>query len=756
MKCKYDFKEIFKLVDKIALASSDQVLAGRNPKAPSINWYEHPSDYKGFMDNNYGTGIICDYIQAIDKYLVVIDLDTSKEPEHIPIKVLKECMQFAMNDTYSVRTQSGGYHIYLLSKEKPEAKQPNCNIDYQTNTGTGKGKYIISDYIYDKNGNKLHYTKLEESPDTITVVRNTDEVLNELLTNLEDKGYAVTPATEYTKQISDIIKRNLRKGTRNDLIFSVIGYLRLNNFTYEVTTQIVRMACKDDEQLTERLKVVDRTYQQEINNLKGYSGLKDHLNGTDLRELETLVVGDGKTLENKIRQLLAKQKEPSPKLLADYINSELILYKDPKVLKYYERHKKGTITEIDSIRIEEYMNSVFGANQISSTRCKNILKYITKHIERDYNILLFDNGFYNTETREFNPNKEELNEIPKLSLQFSWNPDAEGGKIKKLIDQILLNPKYPYNQETWLKAVGHAFISGNRIGKMVIVQGEAGTGKSTLSNILKRMFTDNFSEIPTQTIVKNERFTLYPLLGKSINIDDDISNGMLTSIGKLNSIITGNGLEIEVKGENKSIQAQAEHTPKLFSNGNTLPPVIGTGFQRRLLLVHADNQVSYEQKDEGLQHDILSGKYDKDIEWLIYTAINLYLDNQDTPIINKTDEKVMKQEYDLKAYPLKHGIQEIFEESYEPNDFIEKREVHKLIKRWCKDAYKKGLISSEHKAPGIHGINKAMDRAGFNITRKTINGERQYIYEDIILKPYWKQILDPTPSQQDQTVLAES
>ena len=752
-----NFNDIFNLVDKIALASKDQVIAGRNPKAPCVNWYEQPSDYTGWNDETYGTAIICDYIKEINQYLVVIDLDTPKHPDHIPIDVLKECMQFAIKGTYSVRSPSGGYHIYLLSQARPEAKQPNCNIDYQTNTGSGKGKYIVSDYVYNKDGDKAHYTKLEESPNTIATVRNADDVLNHLLTILEDEGYSVTPATDYTRQIADIISRNLREGSRNNLIFDLAGYLRKNKFTHEATTQIVRMACKEDEQLTERLNVVNRAYQQDINNLKGYSGLKDHLNGTELSKLETLVVGDDLNPKDKINKILSQQKEPSNKLLADFINSELTLYKDPKVMKYYERQKDGTITEIDSIRIEEFMNDTFGANQISSTKSKNVLKYITNHINRDYNTLIFNNGYYNTETREFNPNKEDLKAIPKLSLPFDWNPEAEGGRIEELIGEILYNPKYPNNQEMWLKAVGHSFISGNRIGKMVMVQGESGTGKSTLTTILKRIFTGNFSEIKTQTIVKNERFTLHPLIGKAINIDDDISNGMLTSIGNLNTVITGNGLEVEIKGENRSIQAEAEQIPKLFASGNTLPPIIGTGIERRLLLIHADNQIPYEDMDESLQYDILSGKYDKNgIEWLIYTAINLYLDHVDTPIVSREDQQVMKREYDFKAYPLKCGIEEIFEESYEPNDFIEKREVHKLVKQWCKYAYKKGLISSEHKKPSIQSINKAMDKVGFCSTRKTINGEKVSIYGDIRLKPQWKQVLDPTPTQQEQTIFTET
>ncbi|MBI5679468.1 MAG: hypothetical protein HZC47_01010 [Methanobacterium sp.] len=747
----FKFTEVFNYAKKIALSSKDQVRYGGNPKAPCVDWDKQPDDYKGFNDNNYGTAIVCDYINDLNQYLVVIDLDVPKHDDHIPIDVLKECIQFAINDTYSVKSASGGYHIYLLSEKKPIAKQPKLNIDYKHNG------YIIADYRYNKAGDKEYYTKLEESPEIIYSVENADVVLNKLLTDLEDKGHSLTPKTEYLNQIATIITKNLRKGNRNDLVFYLSGYLRKKSFDHDTTTQIVRIAFKDDEELTERLQVVNRAYKQDMHRLNGWKGLNKHLNSSDLKELEALVGGDELSLKNNIMRTLAKQVEPKPKLLANYLNSELTLYKDPKLMKYYERKEDGTIIEINSIRIEEFMNGVFGNNQITASKCKSMLNYVTNHIKRNYDIILFNNGYLNTRTREFNPNKSELEEIPKLSLPFNYNSEAKEGRIKTLLDDILNNPKYPNDKELWLRVVGHAFIGANRIGKMVMVQGESGTGKSTLSTILKRVFTGSFSEVKTQAIVRNERFTLHSLIGNSINIDDDIANGMLKGIGNLNTLITGNGLEVEIKGENRKIQAEAEQIPKLFANGNTLPPIVGTGIERRLLLIHANNQISYEKKDDYLQADILSGKYDKDgIEWLIYTAINLYLDMQDEPLTNKAEEERMKREYDYKAYPLKCAIEEIFEDSYEEMDYIDRKDVYKYLKQWSKQAYKKGLISSEHRKPSAQQINKAMDKSGYSHRQKKVNLGSLRVYEDIRLKDHYKQKFTPETNQQDQITLIEA
>lgn len=756
MKDKYTVDEVFKYTKKIALSSKDQVRNGRGSKAPCINWDKQPNDYKGFNDLNYGTAVICDYIEEINQHLVVIDLDKPKHDDHIPIDVLKECMEYAFNETYTVKTQSGGYHIYLLSQEKPNSKQPKHNIDYLTNTGESKGKYVVTDFIWDNEGNKIPYNKLDGSPDIIFSVKNTDLVLNKLLSDLEDKGYQTIPETEYIGQIANIIKRNLKKGHRNDLVFSLSGYLIKNDFNHEVVTQIVRMAFKGDEELIKRLKAVDEAFKKDPKDLKGWKGLKDHIHKDDLMELETLVNGSTLDLKGRIMRTLTQQKESSPKLLADYLNSELTLYLDSSVMKYYERHEEGTIVEIDYLRISEFMNKSFGVNQIPISKCKRLLQYVTNQIRRNYDIIEFNNGFYNTVTRQFNPNKEELKEIPKLTLSFNWNPDAESGKIGEILDEILTNPNYPNNKELWLRAVGHSFIGANRIQKMVMIQGESGTGKSTLTTILKRVFKGNYSELKTHTITKNERFTLYSLIGKAINIDDDISNGRLQQIGNLNTVISGNGLEVEIKGETKTVQAEAEQLPKLFANGNTLPEVVGTGFERRLLLIHADNQISYKAKDEYLQSDIYSGKYDnKGIEWIIYTAINTYLDKVNEPLTNPEDQERMKKDYELKANPLKYAIETLFEDSWDESDFLEKKEVHKLLKQWSLKAYKDKLISIEHRRPSIQSINEAMDEIGYNATRKTMNNEKISIFEDIRLKDYWKHKFYPETNQQDQRILVE-
>jgi len=715
----------------IAMASKHQVQKGKEAKSPSINWEKNPEDYKGFGDPKYGTAIRCDQIKSLNSQLVIIDLDIPKKDKDIPIEILRTCCIPIFEQTYCTKTPSGGIHIYLLSKERPKQSQPKMNIDYQTNTGKLRGKYIIADYRWDVKGvEKEKYVKLFQSPEEVAIVKNSDEVLQDIIQKLIDAGHISTPKQEHLNTIVEVLSKYYEEGTRDEYSCAIVGFLRKEGYDPESVREIIGKVFKDDEELEHRLLKVERTFEKPLNEVIGWQYLKKHLSPADQEKLVELTKSDGADIKLKILQSLTKNKEPTSKLLSDYVNTELELYKNLNTNKYYERTKEGQFKEIDERRIIEYCNDNFGVNSISSKRCYEVLKHITRPINKNYNLIEFDNGILNTEKRSFDTSKTEYNETPKMVLGLEWNSEAPPGKIGYTINRILDHQDHPEDKERWFRSVGHAFMGYNQLGKLTMVQGPSGTGKSTLTTILQRIF--NYSSLPTSTINANERFTLHGLIDKDINIDDDINNGMLRAIGTLNTITTGNGLEVEVKGENRTIKAGNQQIPRLFANGNTLPPVLGEGFERRLLLIHAKNQIEYDERDEMLQSDILRGKYDKDgIEWVIHHSINTYWDKMNEPITTKEDEARMKEDYEFKSYPLLKGVEELFIENYTGLENIPVREVNMWIKRWCMWAYKEGKISKEHRKPSNHQIKKAMNNAGYDQDRIRDGDIIIRVYEDI-------------------------
>lgn len=735
----------------IALAGESKVQRQykKNPgthKGPQKTWDKNPSGYKGLDDPNYGTGIICDWLPKLKSQLVVIDLDTPRPepPKNVPIDVLKGACEDILKKTYCMETPSGGLHIYLLSKEQPKELQPKINIDYQTNTGKSRGKYVVANYRWDKKGKKKEfYKKLPGSNDKIILVKNGDDVLQDILQKLINSGHFKTAKQEQQEKIADIFKPYIynRKST-NNFSLAIAGYLRKQGYTETATSQIIKLIFKGTSDISKRVDNVKQTFKRNIRDIEGWQHLKNVLGKEDLDKLSELTKSINSDVKAKILHALSKNKEPSEKFLADYVNSELELYKNLETNHYYERTKSGQFLEIDERRIIEFFNDEFGFNNISSKRCYKVLSHVTRPVRKNYNLIEFNNGILNTETKKFTSNKSSYSDTPKITIPLNWNPEAKPGRIGKIINDILDNDRYPNDKERWLRSVGHAFMSVNRIGKMTMVQGESGTGKSTLTSILKRIF--NYSNLPTSTINANERFTLHGLIDKDINIDDDINNGVLKSIGTLNTITTGNGLEVEIKGENRTIKAGNQQIPRLFANGNTLPPVFGEGFERRLLLIRTSNKIDYDIRDELLQNDIETGKYDDDgMEWFIYTAINTYWENMDKPISSKKDEAKMKEDYEFKSYPLKKAIEDMFKDDYTDLENIPVNKVNMCVKKWCKWAYRKGKISKEHKKPSNTQIKRAMDHAGYDQDIIREGDITIRVYKDIVLKDVWEVLLNP-------------
>lgn len=202
----------------------------KNGKVPAVSWSEHPQDYIEYDDKNYGSGVICSHIAELNLHLAVIDLDIPKKEEDIPMKAMLDACKNCMCKTHTKITPSGGYHIYLLSKQKPALKQPPFNMDYQTNTGNSRGKYVVTNFRYaieDSEGNtinlneyykkhgkiatkklnfiKEYYKHWEDTPDDILVVESSDKVLADILNSLKEQVFYKPPSKFSNKKSLRVI-----------------------------------------------------------------------------------------------------------------------------------------------------------------------------------------------------------------------------------------------------------------------------------------------------------------------------------------------------------------------------------------------------------------------------------------------------------------------------------------------------------------------------------------------------------------------
>lgn len=734
-----------------------------------------------------------------DLYLAVIDLDSPKKENDIPISdLLKICNKW-ITKTHTRKTPSGGHHIYLLSKSKPVLKQPSFNVDYQTNTGKLMGKYVVCNYRYATRINgqivdlekyykehkklelgqisfeKEFYEKVPESPDRVLVVDSTDEILSEIIEEIENQGLWTPPikkklriveknkkirSKQNQKDLVEILKVYVHEGTRDELAKALSGYLYKKRYSLDKCRKIFKQIFYNDEEIDHRLDFLERTFDKPRKDVAGITALRQLVSPQDIDKIKKIVEKQKKPdkkeidfniidIDEKIAYYLEYGYNVTDKMIIESVEKTNTLFFESSSLNYYVKNGDNSIKLIDGLFIVNHCNNLFGYNEISKNQCYRALNFVTRPIKKEPYVLEFTNGLVciNTEysTPQFMENVKCGNYIPKISFPFRWNPKAEGGAIKESVYSILYTNKKGFsdNINTYLKSVGHSCMGSIEKAIFPIIIGPPGTGKSTLLTMLKRFLT--YSEVPIPDIIKNDRFSLTPAVGKDINIDDDLQSEVWKGIGKLNTLISGNGGSVEIKGENERLELTTYNTPKLWGGSNALPPVIGDGFQRRLIIIVAENIIPPEEMNDSFQMDILNGLYDEGLEWLVYHSIMRYLDVRGKSFVSEEDKQAMLKEHNFKSDPLKNAIEHIFK--YEEDVDIPIKNVHREIKRWFRYAKKTNKIFDEHMTPSVRTMDSAMNRAGFAKTKKNFSvydeeldkykHSSHMVYEDIKLSKKW-------------------
>ena len=490
-----------------------------------------------------------------------------------------------------------------------------------------------------------------------------------------------------------------------------------------------------------------------------------------------------------IKQSLCLNKDPALKLLADYVNGQDSFFIDYETGNKYKKTDKG-FEEITVQDISLLLNDDFGENEISIKKCEQVMSYITNPIKTDYDLIIFNNGTLNTKDGTFEQDFFPLDRLPKIKTSLNYIENAEAQfketALYKEFQSILNNKKWAWNEQLYYKAVGVSAMAINESDCFFVIVGVPNARKTTILTPLKRFFT--FSEVKIQTIAKNERFQILPCIRKDINIDDDLSDTLITNSGFFKTFISGAGGNVERKGENIFATLTAETTPIIWGASNKLPTIHGEGIERRTCLLLAENPIDPAEAKKGYQRDILEGLRDDEVELMISYSIQYYMSLRDKPFLTEEQQKEMLKEWDWKSYPAKMGASLVFMDTDKYIEYLEglqdegkiknvkynerdntisyeapfkdgkmwnkvEREtwtpvykVNKEFKKFHKESLKSGKIFRELSNPSAKLITQAMSNAGFFQAKKTITDdyghkEQVRVYEDCIINPDWEKEL---------------
>lgn len=610
-------------------------------------------------------------------------------------------------------------------------------------------------------------------------------------------------------------KDNNSDGFGHDTVFALGGYFS-NTIVQESNNKIFRKLwklAKRPDDIKEVLRVSGDNYKRSgiktglirtFDNIQMALGLSDKERKELQYQLQEICVPhknkSNKTaqdLEILIRQAIARNVEPTVKLLADFINKQGSFFIDYETGNKYILTAKG-FEEIGLEDISIWINNKFGDNKINIKKCESVLSYITNPVESNYNLIIFNNGTLDTQSGEFKENEFNFKVngkyyLPKIKTTLNYTEEAESlFKETALYKEFkeILDSRWEWNESLYYMSLGVSAMAVNEADKLFVIVGVPNARKTTLLTPLKRFFT--YSELKIQTIAKNERFQLLPTIRKDINIDDDLTGLVIKDIGFLNSFVSGAGGNIERKGENISANLTAETTPKIWGASNRLPAIMGDGFKRRLCLILAENPIDITEAKKSYQTEILKGERDEELGLLISYSIQHYIKNRDKPFLTEDQSEQMLTEWNWKSYPAKMGAEFMFLDSedygeyitengrednpletvdnviedgweliietqdgsqYSTPNYLTVKEVNQEFKKFYKWGVKTGKIFQEQSRPSTNSIKKAMQNAGFNQTvkRETIKWTDEdgdirtkhttiNVYEDCLINPNWKAI----------------
>lgn len=327
------------------------------------------------------------------------------------------------------------------------------------------------------------------------------------------------------------------------------------------------------------------------------------LNSTVLRESNLTAPNTGAK-----RKTLAEQEvDVARQMLLDKQ-----FYSDEKRLYVFDGRYYKPIAD----RFIEREISVEYAPQFRSTSREEVYKHLlTKAplVEDEMNdawhFISFNNCVLDIKTGETFPHSQQL--FVSTHINHNYIENAPPTAIMNAFLDMCSNNDVQ-KRAIILEMIGDCLLKRALFQKMYLIYGEGGTGKSTLLRIITSLVGEENASFLSLQDLEN---TFYPweLVGKLVNIGDDIPFGKINDSSLIKKLVSGERMMIQRKfGHPASF---SNYATMIFTT-NKLPNTADrtSGFMRRLVLIDMNTKI---QKPTTFFCDKLS---EADFEYLIYLA----------------------------------------------------------------------------------------------------------------------------------------
>lgn len=246
--------------------------------------------------------------------------------------------------------------------------------------------------------------------------------------------------------------------------------------------------------------------------------------------------------------------------------------------------------------------------------------------------LMFTNGFLRP-TGEFINDESTAKDAGctvAQSVDYAYDPDASAHDIEKEAPKFCAYIKSVLNADdmnhpdiqTLLEYPGLCLLGmGTATEKVLLLYGKSGCGKSTYIDIVRAMF-DPSAVCVIEPNKMSGRFQLTELIGRRVNIVDDLSEKAMYDASKFKSIATGGLISAEFKNQSRHVNFSSIAGSIIGTNHHLRSTTTDEAVVARIHQIDFLNQYRDTAKQKpGLSKEILRTEHEAITRHCIYAAL---------------------------------------------------------------------------------------------------------------------------------------
>jgi P4 family phage/plasmid primase-like protien len=517
--------------------------------------------------------------------VVILEFDFGKGGEDSLAK-FREIYGEEFLDTYTVRSGSGGLHLYYRVPDWSFTNKAGL-AGFKGVDTRGEGGYVVAPPSIHPNGNPYTVEK-EINPAKCP----------EWLRSLMDGPFVTTKADAAPAVAS---------GTKGKLSKRTIDFL-LGNIPENTFNSRLFLAAKDFQEQGYSKEEATRRFEA----INGY---------LDDKDLPTIDSAFNKTPKHPPRpQLEIEDIEESSDIAKEFIaNSGRLLEWQKHFYLYNGRHYvRHTQDDIKS----RLINYILKRGGVPAGKLRGIVDeamlYLLAHTHLDSNIrpptwlderpegledfLTVRNGILPLSAVLRGDQSEPLphsdSYFSTASLPYASQPGATSEAWQSVLSDVQPDPEVRALIQEWF---GYNLIQDTSMEKFVLLQGNGGDGKSVLCLVLRELLgRENCSAVSLEGFDARRPFQLASTMGKLANIVEDVNHIEKAQEGLLKDFVSGGTVQVEEKyGAPYPMEASARVT---FSCNN-LPRFTDRsgGLWRRLILIPFPKSIPLDKQDRRLK-----------------------------------------------------------------------------------------------------------------------------------------------------------